>query len=85
MALPSATLQRSLFSHGSVVCLCGHADRCTTADENEAAGVEPLGGLAASTPAKASAPVPWRSIFKGVIMSLRHTTADENLRLESSL
>ncbi len=56
MAMPSATLQRSLFSHGSVVCLCGHADRCTTADENEAAGVKPLGGLVGPSPAKASMP-----------------------------
>ena len=43
--------------HEPLAWLCGHADRHTTADENEATGVEPLGGLAASTPAKASTPV----------------------------
>ncbi len=36
----------------------------TTAAENEAAGVKPLGGLVGLPPAKASMPVRWRGTSK---------------------
>ena len=43
--------------HEPLACLCGHADRHTTAAENGAAGVKPLGGLVDLPLAKASIPV----------------------------